>query len=216
MDIKVHKQALIDSINDLIKTLECKKQEIKEIQENRQFLPKHDEYYWYVDDCGNICKTPFHKSCYSDIQRVDIGNCFRTKEEAELYANKIIKLFSNGFNEDKKLGVYNEFGFKGVLGEETNITYKNGIKARVGDVVDVIQKDSIRKYRTYIFKDDDYTKGAIMGYASPTGNQSALNNFYKQYEIHKIIDYSRLKEGYTYPNDKAEIRAITKGGCDNE
>ncbi|MDB2160146.1 hypothetical protein PMX22_10065 [Clostridium butyricum] len=216
MDIKAYKQSLIDDIDDLITKLECKKQEIKEIQENRKFLPIHDEYYWYVDDCGNICKTPFHQNCYSDIQRVDIGNCFKTKEEAELYAKKIIEVFSNGLNEDKKLGIYDKFGFIGYLGDETHITYENGITARVGDVVDVIQKDSIRKYRTYIFKDDDYTKGAIMGYASPTSNQRALNNFYGQYEIHKIIDYSRLKEGYIYSNDKAEIRAIIKGDCDNE
>ena len=139
MDIKAYKQSLIDDIDDLIKKLECKKQEIKETQENRQFSPKHDECYWYVDDCGNICKTPFHQSCYSDIQRVDIGNCFRTKEETELYAQKIIEVFSNGLNENKKLGIYDKFGFRGVLGDETNITYKNGIIARVGDIVDMIK-----------------------------------------------------------------------------
>lgn len=53
----------------------------------RYFFPKVGETYWYATSLGEVCKTQY-LGVDGDDHIVSRGNCYRTKEEAELALKK--------------------------------------------------------------------------------------------------------------------------------
>lgn len=67
--------------------------------ENKEIIPykwvlKKDDRYWYVNTCGDVTYTVCTENYY-DKKRYELGNCFRTKEEAQKMINKYKELFIN-------------------------------------------------------------------------------------------------------------------------
>lgn len=54
--------------------------------------PKNGEEFWYITPNGNIHSVPCDSQATSDIALFLIGNCFKTKKEAEQNKEKILKL----------------------------------------------------------------------------------------------------------------------------
>lgn len=72
--------------------------------EKKQFVewrwkPKEGDTYYYVDGCTLVEDRTFEGRVF-DERHYEVGNCFRTREEAEAMAEKIKKLLKGGRNED--------------------------------------------------------------------------------------------------------------------
>ena len=58
--------------------------------------PKEGETYFYVFTCDkNVSDRPFHKGWFSQELDVSIGNCFKTRKEANEHAAEIIERYQN-------------------------------------------------------------------------------------------------------------------------
>ena len=65
---------------------------VERLKAQEKFVPKEYEIYWYVKPNNNeayIHEAKFASWYYSDILNVALGNCFRTKQEAEANKDKI-------------------------------------------------------------------------------------------------------------------------------
>lgn len=56
--------------------------------------PKDGEEFWYITPNGNIYSISYDSQATSDIVFFLMGNCFKTKEEAEQHKEKILKLLN--------------------------------------------------------------------------------------------------------------------------
>lgn len=54
--------------------------------------PKNREEFWYITPNGNIYSVLYNPKDTSDIALFLMGNCFKTKQEAEQNKEKILKL----------------------------------------------------------------------------------------------------------------------------
>ncbi len=64
-----------------------------------RWKPKEGDTYYYVDGCTLVEDRTFEGRVF-DERHYEVGNCFRTREEAEAMAEKIKKLLKGGRNED--------------------------------------------------------------------------------------------------------------------
>lgn len=81
---------LLETVQDVELTPEQEKQ-IKEylgIKEPKRWKPKNGERYWYIPHCGDIASTSWSNYCDLDADLFTMGNCFKTKEEAEFALEK--------------------------------------------------------------------------------------------------------------------------------
>ena len=71
------------------------------VEESKAWKPEKDGHYYYYNDTGHI-----YESCYdgdsTDKNRLEFGNCFKTKEEAEHMVEKLKVI-----NELKKFALEN-------------------------------------------------------------------------------------------------------------
>ena len=67
--------------------------ETKQLEDIR-WKPQHDENYWYIDYDGGVIGKTFENIFYDKI-RVAANNCFKTKEAAQPYADKIKEILRN-------------------------------------------------------------------------------------------------------------------------
>lgn len=63
-------------------------------EQNKPWVPEVDEEYFIIEDDGDICDSCWHND-FVDIQRLKIGNCYRTRDEAELAAKRVKKAYKN-------------------------------------------------------------------------------------------------------------------------
>ena len=63
----------------------------------KPWKPKRGETYWYVEKDGNIWEMEWHPCRYmSDhVNRYKLGNCYRTREEAEANRDKWIAFYAS-------------------------------------------------------------------------------------------------------------------------
>lgn len=54
--------------------------------------PKLHQTYYYITSFANIITTT-NDNCYADIAMIKLGNCFKTKKEAEQYLDKFKEVF---------------------------------------------------------------------------------------------------------------------------
>jgi hypothetical protein len=73
---------------DKIKKLEAELEELKkEIQGNKNWKPKYEEIYWYVDDCGDAYTSTWEDR-NTDKGRWEIENVFKTEPKAKEASEK--------------------------------------------------------------------------------------------------------------------------------
>ena len=80
---------LLKDVQDVELTPEQEKQ-IKEylgIKEPKRFVPNYGDIYYYITSDGYIIESVY--CITSDRDRLTMGNCFKTKEEAEFAVEKI-------------------------------------------------------------------------------------------------------------------------------
>lgn len=61
---------------------------IQEYDPNKKWEPKDGEEYYFIDYDGSVQFTYFYYRYSVDKVRKEIGNCFQTREEAEVMAEK--------------------------------------------------------------------------------------------------------------------------------
>ena len=69
--------------------------------ENKQLVkwrwkPKNEEAYYFVDANTSVYEVAYDENNINDSINFEVGNCFRTREEAEAMAKKIKKLLKGG------------------------------------------------------------------------------------------------------------------------
>ena len=63
----------------------------------KPWKPKRGETYWYVEKDGDIWEREWHSCRYmSDhVNRYKLGNCYRTREEAEANRDKWVAFYAS-------------------------------------------------------------------------------------------------------------------------
>lgn len=61
----------------------------------QRFVPEDDNTYWYLSNDGRVFDTLYKDKNPNDINRLSLGNCFASKEEAESALVKIKELLNN-------------------------------------------------------------------------------------------------------------------------
>lgn len=56
---------------------------------------QHEDMYWYVNSMGSITDTIFYRGTITDMEHIKFGNCFKTREEAEVALSKIKELLKS-------------------------------------------------------------------------------------------------------------------------
>lgn len=59
----------------------------------KKWKPADEEIYFYIGTWFEIEQSCYHKNRLPDQQRIEFGNCFRTIDEAKIYAEKIKQVF---------------------------------------------------------------------------------------------------------------------------
>lgn len=59
----------------------------------KPWKPKYEETYWYIDEQGESWGSPFTDSDY--INYYKLGNCYRTREEAEANRDKWVAFYAS-------------------------------------------------------------------------------------------------------------------------
>ena len=86
----MNKEELQELVSDLQKQLQEAQDKLGNLDKNERFKPKKAEDYFYVEGDNSICGTVFDNSFAKDVRRYETFNCFRTQEEAQKEANKIL------------------------------------------------------------------------------------------------------------------------------
>lgn len=60
----------------------------------KPWKPNLDDEYYYVDECGYACSDPWVNSAL-DFVFYKIGNCYKTKEEAEKNKDKWVAFYAS-------------------------------------------------------------------------------------------------------------------------
>lgn len=85
----MNKQEILDEIEKTKEHLANMEKMLEEC-ENERWKPKANEKYWYIDSSGSANYTLFMSEIEIDTIRFKNYNCFKTKEEAEQEAEKIL------------------------------------------------------------------------------------------------------------------------------
>ncbi len=72
----------IDLPQNTIKQIEEALSEKKEV-----WKPKENEKYWYISEYADT--STYINNSQSDLDRISIGNCFQTKQEAQEVVDKL-------------------------------------------------------------------------------------------------------------------------------
>ena len=99
MSLNVNMENLTESERNQLLALVKKSTEEKP----KVWKPKDEEEYYYIDDSGDVSCT-YCNCCIVDDDRYAIGNCYRTREEAEFALEKLkviaeLKRFAQKHNE---------------------------------------------------------------------------------------------------------------------
>lgn len=86
----MNKEELQELVSDLQKQLQEAQDKLENFAKNARFKPKRTEDYFYVEGDNSIRDTIFDNSYAKDVRRYETFNCFRTQEEAQKEANKIL------------------------------------------------------------------------------------------------------------------------------
>lgn len=85
----MNKQEILDEISKTKEHLANMEKMLEEC-EYKRWIPKANKKYWYIDSSGSVNYTCFLVEAVMDAIRLKTYNCFKTKEEAEQEAEKIL------------------------------------------------------------------------------------------------------------------------------
>lgn len=125
------------------------------IEKYYYFIPILDESYWYIDHYGDVYRDVWG-DCIGDGCKFNIGNVFRTEEEAKFEVERLkvlaeLKKFSRNFEVhknkycikydmiSKNIDVYNNYGY--ATGELRFVSEKDA-----KDAIEFVGEDRVIKY----------------------------------------------------------------------
>lgn len=82
------KQELEQELEQKIEQLQKQLDELKKVKE-KKWIPAENELYYFVSDNLEVHNADNTNRSFFDIPRIEIGNCFKTKEEAQFVSDKI-------------------------------------------------------------------------------------------------------------------------------
>lgn len=136
----------------------------KSMEEPKVWKPRDGERYYYITDGGDINSDQYYSASFNDNSRYEIGNCFKTEEEAAFAVErqKIItelKRFAQEHNDKinwnngrwKYYLVYDyHYPVKDISIYSTIYVKRNGIfftsKEIAQQAIDTIGADRLKKY----------------------------------------------------------------------
>ena len=143
---------------DLQEELKVLKQRIAELEchDKKQKFPQDGDKYWYVDDIGLLWLSVFGKGELSN-DRVEMGNVFRTKEEAGFVAEKLkveaeLRKYSRPFKKGEQNWIilfdsvenHIEFSWTGVIFYAGVVYFENETEA--SKAIRSVGEERIKKY----------------------------------------------------------------------
>ena len=92
------------NLQEELKALKDRIAELEEQVKEEQEFPQDGDGYWYIDDYGYILNEKWDGLDFEEF-RLEIGNVFKTKEQAEFAAEKLkveaeLRKYSTPFKED--------------------------------------------------------------------------------------------------------------------
>lgn len=110
--------------------------------EYKRWKPENDKIFYFVDSDGDVVDAYFDNSSNYDVGRYITYNCFRTKEQAELEAEKILvrrmlEDIAKRLNKDRVIDHYknNLFKYYLYLDCDNKIYYGNHISISIQGAV---------------------------------------------------------------------------------
>ena len=150
---------------DLQEELKALKERIAELEEQvkeEQEFPQDGDGYWYIDDYGYILNEKWDGLDFEEF-RLEIGNVFKTKEQAEFAVEKLkveaeLREFSKPFEPmtDNFFMVYD----KHLKSLENNCSLKTDIQGVIyfgsrEEIRKAIETVGIDRIKKYIFEVED-------------------------------------------------------------
>ena len=143
------------NVQDEIKAL---KQRIAELEchDKKQKFPQDGDEYWYVDDIGLLWLSVFGKGELSN-DRVEMGNVFRSKEQAGFVAEKLkveaeLRKFSRPFESGENnyhisFETYDKFiDIDSLLYRQTQGVFYFESREKAENAIEAVGEERIKKY----------------------------------------------------------------------
>ena len=94
------------NLQEKLKSLKQLVDEMEKLIEQEREFPQEGDKYWFMSDSGGAIDISFYSNYYIDSDRIDIGNFFKGREEAEFAVEKLkveaeLRKFSGHFEEGK-------------------------------------------------------------------------------------------------------------------
>ncbi len=107
------KEEMMNKISEMENELVKLKEELNSQEKpSRRWKPKFGEKYWFIDKDGDIYCMPWNDSIV-DNNRYELGNCFKTEEEAKFAVEqlKVLAELREYANDDKEWNNSNKYWF---------------------------------------------------------------------------------------------------------
>ena len=142
------------NVQDELKALKERIAEL-ECHDKKQKFPQYGDEYWYVDDIGILWLSVFGKGELSN-DRVEMGNVFRTKNEAVLAVEKLkveaeLRKYSRPFILGEENWYLNMVRSKDITIAYDHYNIHQGTvyfksKDKVKEVIESVGEERIKKY----------------------------------------------------------------------
>ena len=91
IELMDEKQKILNDIEEAQRKLDEAHKKLDEYNTGyKRWKPKDNEQYWYIDSSGSVNYTLFMSEIQNDNMRFKNYNCFKTREQAEAEAEKIL------------------------------------------------------------------------------------------------------------------------------
>ena len=144
------------NVQDEIKALKERIAELEELAKKEQEFPLYGDGYWYIDDYGYILNEKWDGLDFEEF-RLEIGNVFKTKQQAELAVEKLkVETELRKFSRPFKCGEINRYIFLDTDSECLDVVglsysqYQGTIyfesEEKAQQAIDTIGEERIKKY----------------------------------------------------------------------
>lgn len=97
------------------------KYRIKPEESNEPWKPEEGDVFFAVDYCGDVVDLEFQSEWKDNYKLAEIGNCFRTREEAEAAVERVKAALKGDFASDTNVSRKPEIDGKPISEEETEM-----------------------------------------------------------------------------------------------
>lgn len=93
------------NLQEELKALKERISELEELAKEEQEFPQDGDEYWFIDSTGDVVNSNWESLSF-EIDRLEFGHIFKTKEQAEFAVEKLkveaeLRKFSIPFKEDE-------------------------------------------------------------------------------------------------------------------